>query len=267
MNQKWDNIFPLRKWLSILNIRLNKNYGQNFLLDMNITNKIVNLSQLNKEDVVLEVGGGLGTLTISLLNTTIQKMYLVEIDEKLSVVLNEIQCIDDRLQIIYQDILKTNIPQDITAVVANLPYNISVKFLLNLIKATHIKNITVLLQKEVVNRIISSHSSKDYGRISVLFQNFFICKRLYNLPPSVFLPPPKVESSLLRMERKNIHKLYLFPILEELMEVFKYRRKYMHKFIKYPYLLPYVMNKRCEDISVEDFLFFAEMIYEKNYNQ
>lgn len=266
MHQKWNKIFPLKKWFSLLNIRLNKNYGQNFLLDTNITNKIVHLAQLNKEDIVLEVGGGLGTLTMSLLDTCIKKIYLVEIDEKLSLILNEIQRIDNRLTVIYQDILKTNIPQDITTVVANLPYNISVKFLISLITATNINNITVLLQKEVVDRIVSTHSSKNYGRISILFQIFFICQRVYNLPPNVFLPPPKVDSSLLKMKRQNIDKLHLLPILEELMDVFKYRRKYAHKFIKHTYLLPYVFNKRCEDISVKDFLFFAEMIYKNKHN-
>ncbi|OED45540.1 ribosomal RNA small subunit methyltransferase A [Rickettsiales bacterium (ex Bugula neritina AB1)] len=261
MKNKWQGIFPLKKWLTNNNIHLNKKLGQNFLLDINITNKIVKFSKLSHKDIVLEIGGGVGTLTISLLTTKIEKLYLVEIDKKFSIVLDKISNIDKRLKIIYADILKTPIPEDINTIVANLPYNISVPLLVNMIDKLHIQNINVLLQKEVVDRIISVSSKKKYGKISVLFQIFFNCKCVYNLPPSVFTPSPQVTSSLLRMERKNIHYIHLLPILKELLEVFNYRRKYMYKSIKYSFLLPYVKNKRCEDITPEEFLSLAKIVY------
>jgi 16S rRNA (adenine1518-N6/adenine1519-N6)-dimethyltransferase len=264
MSNKFQILLPLQQWLKKLNIIPNKNLGQNFLFDLNITNKIVKLSTLEQNDVILEIGAGLGSLTISLLNTNIKKLYTMEKDTLFLPLLKEIQLLDNRLHIIYGDALLLPIPVDITNIVANLPYNISVIFLLKVLINPNIKNIYVVIQKEVGERFISKNNCKKYGRISIFAQIFAKVEILYHLSPKVFTPIPKVDSVLVHFCLHNTYLHYLAPTIEKILKIiFNHRRKLLTTTLGkiYPVLIEFLGQKRCENLSVEDIIHFSQLIY------
>lgn len=263
-SHKFNKLLPLKQWVEKFNLTANKSFGQNFLFDLNITDKIVKLAKLEPEDSVLEIGAGLGPLTMSILKTNIKELQVVEKDTRFKSILEEIQNLDNRLIINFNDCLTFNIPTHINKIVANLPYNISVIFLMNILyKNPHIEEITVLLQKEVAERFASGNNSKVFGTISLLSQIYFNVKILYNLPPQIFVPAPKVHSCLIKFTRKNHHLLENFPIYNNLVKVsFSERRKLLSSTLgkKYPILKSYLLNMRCENLTVDHIIHFGELL-------
>lgn len=264
LQKKFDQLLPLQQWVKIFSLNANKTLGQNFLFDLNITDKIVKLANLNEDSCVLEIGPGLCGLTISLLKTPIKKLYVIEKDQRFQQLLEKIKIIDDRLHIIFGDALQAQLPVNISDIVANLPYNISVLFIINILKnPQNIKTMTVLLQKEVAERFISSNKCKIFGKISILGQIFAEIKIVYCLPPSVFIPHPKVDSALVNFKFKNKNLLPNMDLYERILTLsFGQRRKILTSTLgkAYPYLIPYLEKKRCEDLNVEDVINFAEII-------
>jgi 16S rRNA (adenine1518-N6/adenine1519-N6)-dimethyltransferase len=264
-NNKFKEILPLNKWVEKFKLQANKSFGQNFLFNLNITDKIVELSKVKENDCILEVGPGLGPLTISLLNNTfIKKLYVIEKDLRFSPLLDSIKEIDDRININFGDALKWKIPDEVNKIIANLPYNISVIYIIEILKNyPNINEMVLLVQKEVAERFISKNNNKTYGRISILSQIFYDIKIIYNIPPSVFVPSPKVQSSLLFFKRKNHHLLSEVNKYEKIIKfAFQERRKLLKNTlgVAYPQLSPFLENKRCENLTINDIINFGKII-------
>ena len=180
-----------------------KSLGQNFLQDPNIINKIVASLNVQKSDVVVEIGPGRGALT-ELIMPLAEQLHLVEFDRDL---VRYWQAREAESLIVHgQDILQFDLMQIIQAastkikVIGNLPYNISSPVLFYLRKyAQHIDSQIVMLQKEVVERMASKPGSKQYGRLSVMLQQRYAIEYLFTVPPTAFYPPPKVESAIARL--------------------------------------------------------------------
>ena len=218
--------------------RAKKSLGQNFLIDQNIINKIVNTVNV-KDKSILEIGPGTGNLTLEILKRKPKKIILVEKDNNLVDLLKN--RFDRSVKIINEDVLKINeslLDDQILTVFGNLPYNISTeilsKWILNLSQKKIWFNCLVLMfQKEVADRIISKFNTKDYGRLSILANWRLKIKKIFDIQPSCFQPKPKIQSSVLFFEpRKNFLKFKNPKNLEKITRVFFMHRR---KMIKKPY--------------------------------
>ena len=183
-----------------------KSKGQNFLIDANIPEKIARLSQIGPEDGVLEVGPGAGALTREL-SRAAGSVAAVELDRRLLPILDEVLAEYENVQIIEGDILKLDIaklcadklPGRTLRVCANLPYNITTPALTAFIGAGVFETITVMIQREVAQRICAAPGSSEYGAFTV-FANFHAqATRLFDVPPECFMPRPKVWSSVITL--------------------------------------------------------------------
>lgn len=188
---------------------IQKKFGQNFLIDTHVLEKIINSAGMTKEDCVLEIGPGIGTMTQYLAEEA-GHVIAVEIDTKLIPILNETLADYDNVTIINQDILKVDINQ-ITQdynqgrpikVVANLPYYITTPIIMGLFEGgVPIDNITVMVQKEVADRMQVGPGSKDYGALSLAVQYYAEPYIVANVPPNCFIPRPGVGSAVIRLTR------------------------------------------------------------------
>ena len=188
-------------------IKAKKSLGQNFLIDKNILNKIVNL--INIEDkFILEVGPGTGNLTSLILDKKPKKFYVIEKDNELASNLRKI--FEDKLIVINKDVLEideTSLFNENVTVFGNLPYNISTeilsKWIINLKDKFWFDNLILMFQKEVADRIIAKFNSSKYGRLSILSNWKLNVTKICDIKPSSFLPKPKIDSSLLFFSPKN----------------------------------------------------------------
>ena len=200
------NLSATRHILKTFNLRASKKFGQNFLIDSEIVEKIVNSAEISEGEEILEIGPGIGTLTQGLLEAG-AKVTAVEIDKKLPEVLSQTLAGYENFNLIQGDILKVNVEELMPPnfkVVANLPYYITTQILLNLIeKNLPITKIVTMVQKEVAERIISSPNSKNYGALSVAVQFRADVKIAFDVKPESFLPRPEVTSSVVIFD---IHK-------------------------------------------------------------
>ena len=187
-------------------MHLKKKLGQHFLVDQNIINKLVRNISPNSKDIIVEIGPGDGAMT-KLIIPFVKKMYLIEKDIDL---INQLVFICDKYKnsnIINEDVLK----YDFSAfdspfrVIGNLPYNISTEIIFKMCKINNIVDMHFMLQKEVVDRMVSKPNSKIYGRLSVMAQAYFKIEKLFDISENVFLPKPKVKSSFIRLlPRKSV---------------------------------------------------------------
>lgn len=184
-----------------------KKYGQNFLIDSGIVEKIVRESGVTGEDFVLEIGPGIGTMT-QLLCENAREVAAVEIDSKLIPILNETLAGYDNVTVINEDILKVDINRLAAEknggrpikVVANLPYYITTPIIMGLFEShVPIDSITVMVQKEVADRMQTGPGSKDYGALSLAVQYYAKPKIVLNVPPECFMPRPNVGSAVIRL--------------------------------------------------------------------
>lgn len=184
-----------------------KKYGQNFLIDENIVAKIVREAGVSKEDFVLEIGPGIGTMT-QLLCENAKEVAAVEIDKKLIPILEETLSCYDNVTVINEDILKVDIAalaDEKNAgrpikVVANLPYYITTPIIMGLFEShVPIDSITVMVQKEVADRMQTGPGSKDYGALSLAVQYYARPETVMNVPPECFIPRPGVGSAVIRL--------------------------------------------------------------------
>jgi len=177
-----------------------KRFGQHFLADRHYIERIVAAVDPQRRDVVVEIGPGLGALTRPLLER-VERLHVVEIDRDLAARLSEAYP-PERLAVHVADALEfdfASLPEDLR-VVGNLPYNISTPLLFRLDAfAGRIRDLTFMLQKEVVDRMVAAPSTADYGRLSVMLQYRFEMARLFDVPPGAFRPPPKVDSAVVRL--------------------------------------------------------------------
>lgn len=185
-----------------------KNFGQNFLIDSNILDNIARAAAVTKEDCILEIGPGIGSLT-QVLAENAGQVVAVEIDNTLIPILKQTLADYDNVEILNQDILKTDINAIIQEknggkpikVVANLPYYITTPILMDLLeKERHVERITVMVQKEVAERMQAQPGDKEYGALSVAVQYYCNAHLDMIVPPSCFMPRPKVASAVITLE-------------------------------------------------------------------
>ncbi len=228
------------------NITAKKNFGQNFLVDQNILNKIVNANDLQAKNII-EIGPGLGSLT-GLLAERAKKLVCYEIDKDMVEVLMKRYTNNDKIEIIHQDFLKINIQDEIkkhfgnesVVLVANLPYYITTAILTKILEETKmIELIIVMVQKEVAMRLAGKPSTKDYNSLSVLMQYYTDVKMLFNVAPTCFIPAPEVESTVIEIKLKQDR----LPLINEEFflkfnrNIFIQRRKTLYNNIKSAYPL------------------------------
>ena len=186
-----------------------KKFGQNFLIDAHVLEKIMDAAEITKEDCVLEIGPGIGTMTQYLAERA-GKVLAVEIDDNLIPILQETLSMYDNVQIIHADVLKLNLDELVQKenegkpikVVANLPYYITTPIIMGLFE-NHVPlyNITVMVQKEVADRMQAGPGTKDYGALSLAVQYYAKPYIVANVPPNCFIPRPNVASAVIRLTR------------------------------------------------------------------
>lgn len=214
--------------------RFSKSLGQNFLIDQNIVDKIIEKSEIKKADNVLEIGPGIGVLTRELAENA-KKVVAVEVDETLRPILAETLENIGNAEVHYSDVLKLNLKEftkekfgdENFKVVANLPYYITTPILTFLLKSgVNITDIVVMVQSEVADRMVANLDSKDYSSISLFLKYFGDAKRLMTVPNTVFMPKPKVSSAVVRLKVENENRDIPIAELEKtLRAAFQMRRK------------------------------------------
>lgn len=186
-----------------------KRYGQNFIFDESLCDKIVKFSKIDQSSNVLEIGPGPAGLTRSILKANPESLCVIETDTRCLPLLEEIKLSYPSLRIKLGDALKVPLSEisdrslSKIDIVANLPYNIGSVLLTNwLCQIELVNSMTLMLQKEVVDRIVSSHNSKTYGRLSVFCQIFCEVEKCFDVSPKAFYPEPKIWSSIVRLVPK-----------------------------------------------------------------
>ncbi len=202
------------------NFSFQKKFGQNFLIDTHVLDKIIASAEITKDDMVLEIGPGIGTMTQYLCESA-KKVVAVEIDKSLIPILEDTLSEYDNINIINEDILKVDINKLVEEenegkpikVVANLPYYITTPIIMGLFeKNVKVESITVMVQKEVAERIKSGPGTKDYGALSLAVQYYAQPQIVANVPPNCFMPRPNVSSAVIRMK---LHKEPVVNVCDE----------------------------------------------------
>lgn len=191
------------------NFNFQKKFGQNFLIDIRVLEKIINAAKITKDDFVLEIGPGIGTMTQYLCEHA-REVAAVEIDKNLIPILKETLNIYDNAEVIHGDILKIDVERLIQEknygnpikVVANLPYYITTPIIMGLFEShVPIDSITIMVQKEVAERMQASPGTKDYGALSLAVQYYAKPKIVAHVPPNCFMPRPAVGSAVICMHK------------------------------------------------------------------
>lgn len=227
---------PLREIIARHQIGARKSFGQHFLFDLNLTRRIATAAGDLSDIHVIEVGAGPGGLTRALLESNAASVVAVERDERCARALRELaDALPGRLKVVEADALTTNLA-DLSPpprrVVANLPYNIGTRLLLNwLEQPSAFTGFTLMFQREVAQRIAAEPGSKAYGRLSVLCQWLTEVRLLFDVAPTAFVPPPAVTSSVVALEVRGVP---LAPARKEDLELitrlaFGQRRKMLRR--------------------------------------
>jgi len=239
--------------------------GQNFLIDSNISKKIVNLAEISSDEKILEIGPGRGALTEFLV--TKGDLIAIEKDKWLSVVLK--QKFKDVAEIIEGDILTWEVPS-IDVIVANLPYSISSPILFRLFDYEWNRAI-LMFQEEFANRLVAKPGSKIYGRLSVMANHFVDTKKLFKVSKTAFQPQPKIHSQVVKLVRRDPeYQLNDFNTFEKVVRsIFTHRRKKIRNCIKlsFPNLdvqkLEY-MDLRAETLTPSEIADLSNSIFSIN---
>ncbi len=210
------NIYEETKFLmKKYNIKANKSLGQNFLISSEVVESIVNASEVTKEDLVIEIGPGLGTLTSFLLEKA-GKVICIELDDKMLNILKDRFSIYDSFELIHEDVLKVDLKKLIAKekevnkeiknvkIVANLPYYITTPIIMKLLEEKlDLKSITVMIQKEVADRLIAVPGDKLTGAITYAVYYYATSNGVLDVPPDSFVPEPEVTSKVIRLDIRN----------------------------------------------------------------
>ena len=189
--------------------RFQKKFGQNFLIDTSVLERIMNAAEITKEDCILEIGPGIGTMTQYLAERA-KKVFAVEIDKNLIPILGETLAEYDNVTVINEDILKVDIERLVQEqnggkpikVVANLPYYITTPIIMGLFESkVPLHSITIMVQKEVADRMQEMPGSKEYGALSLAVQYYAKPEIVANVPPNCFMPRPTVGSAVIKLTR------------------------------------------------------------------
>ena len=205
MNLREETEFILKKY----GLRANKKLGQNFLINEEIINQIIEKADVNKNDTIIEIGPGLGSLTAKLLENA-NKVIAIELDSNMSNILKERFCLYDNFELIENDVLKVNLNEIIekyesVKVVANLPYYITTPIIMKLLEERlKLKSITVMVQKEVGERFCAVPNSKEYGAITISINYYTKPEIIIDVPKENFEPMPEVDSCLIKLDVRNV---------------------------------------------------------------
>ena len=253
-----------------MSVKAKKHLGQHFLKDESIAMKIADSLTLKNYENVLEIGPGMGVLTKYLLKKNITT-HVIEIDTE-SVEYLQAHYLNLAKRIISEDFLKIDIQKHFgtvpLAIIGNFPYNISTQIVFKTLENKHqIPEFSGMFQKEVAERIAEKAGSKKYGILSVLTQAFYDVEYLFTVPPSVFNPPPKVDSGVIRLIRKEN---YTLPVNEKMFyrvvkTAFNQRRKMLRSSLKAMNLSDSlredsIFTKRPEQLTVEEFISLTSKI-------
>lgn len=191
------------------NFNFQKKFGQNFLIDTHVLEKIIDAAQITREDCVVEIGPGIGTMTQYLVESA-GRVVAVEIDKALIPILEDTLSSYENVEVINEDILKVDLQKLVeeknggrpVKVVANLPYYITTPIVMGLFEShVPLHSITIMVQKEVADRMQAGPGSKDYGALSLAVQYYADAKVVANVPPNCFIPRPNVGSAVIRLTR------------------------------------------------------------------
>ena len=269
------------------NFAFQKRFGQNFLIDTHVLEKIIASAEITKDDFVLEIGPGIGTMT-QYLACAARKVVAVEIDKALIPILEDTLSDYDNARVINNDVLKVDIAKlaeeenggKPIKVVANLPYYITTPIIMGLFENhVPIKSITVMVQKEVADRMQVGPGTKDYGALSLAVQYYAKPYIVANVPPNCFMPRPKVGSAVIRLERyeeppvKVKDEKLMFRIIRA---SFNQRRKTLANGLKNSAELDYTKEEieaaiealgrgasiRGEALTLEEFAKLADFLYD-----
>jgi len=194
--------------LNRLNLKPKKHLGQNFLIDKNISRKIITTSEITSKDIILEIGPGLGALTESIVKK-VKKIYAIEIDPKLSKYLSEKFSVYNNIEIINDDILKINLPKH-DKIISNIPYTITGPILEKAFFKQNPPSGILTIEKSIGKRIFLSENYKEFSRISVSLNAFMKPIIKYNIPRNSFYPVPKIDLLLIKIiPNENLHPVLL----------------------------------------------------------
>ena len=253
-----------------------KRFGQNFLIDTTIIHRIVDSIQPQVDDIMIEIGPGLGAITKPLLSR-LNQLNVIELDRDIIPKLVKSCIFSDATNkqklIVYEtDVLKFDFAKFHSKlqankklrIVGNLPYNISTPVLFHLLQYRHvIKDMHFMLQKEVVDRIVAVPGNKNYGRLSVMIQTYYNAQALFEVPPYAFEPAPKVNSTILRLEPTTQYDKHVsnFTEFEKLVrQAFSQRRKTLKNTLKNTCSVEQIQQaglvstQRAEELTVTDFV-------------
>ena len=263
------------------NFKFSKSLGQNFLIDDSVLNDIVNGADVNGEDFIIEIGPGVGTLTAQLLNKA-KKVTSIELDNDLIPILQQELGDHPNFSLIHKDALKVDFNEVIgdeksVKLVANLPYYVTTPIIVNLLKNKYnFKSLTIMIQKEVAERMDAEPNCKEYGSLSLLVQYYCDTKIIRKVAPSSFMPRPKVESIVIRLDRLEEPRVKVKDenlMFEIIRNSFNMRRKTLWKGVKNMGVDKEDLMKafeeagvdpkrRGETLSLEEFARLSDCIYE-----
>lgn len=263
------------------NFKFSKSLGQNFLIDDSVLNDIVSGAEVDENDLVIEIGPGVGSLTAQLLKKA-KKVVAVELDNDLIPILEAELGQYENFSLIHKDALKVDFNEVIgdeksVKLVANLPYYVTTPIIVNLLKKNYnFKSLTIMIQKEVAERINAEPNCKEYGSISLLVQYYCDTKIVRKVSPACFIPRPKVDSIVIRLDRlpeKRVKVQDEDLMFEIIRHSFNMRRKTLWNATKFLGMKKEVLEKayeeagidpkrRGETLSLEEFAALSDKIIE-----
>ena len=276
--------------LNTYKIQANKSLGQNFLVDDNVIESIIESSEIEKEDLIIEIGPGLGVLTDRLLKKS-DNVVVIELDKRMIAILKNRFCLNKNLEIINDDVLKVDLEELIknkkqqkqinkVKIVANLPYYISTPIIMKLLEnQLEINEIIVMVQKEVAERLSAKTGEREAGAITYAVEYYAQAKKIIDVPKESFIPSPKVESQVIKLEVRKNPKIkvedekLLFDIIQK---SFMQRRKTLSNALinsrilenkeeveEMFKILGIESNIRGEKLTLEEFGKIANYVYKK----
>ena len=259
------------------NFKFKKKYGQNFLKDNHIINKIIEKSNVDKETLVIEIGPGSGALT-KIMSPLAKNIISFEIDESLKETLyNNLNGLDN-IDVIFKDFLQIDIKEEISKyeykklyVVANLPYYITTPIINKIINSKiEVDKMVIMVQKEVGDRFCAKPNCREYGSITVYLNYYFNIRKIIDVPRNCFVPVPNVDSVVIEMTKKektyNVNEEVLFKLIKD---SFRFKRKNLNNNLKnyYPGNIKEIFEelnislaKRAEELSLDDYINIAKRL-------
>jgi 16S rRNA (adenine1518-N6/adenine1519-N6)-dimethyltransferase len=263
------------------NFKFSKSLGQNFLVDDSVLNDIVSGADVNSEDFIIEIGPGVGTLTAQLLMKA-KKVTSIELDNDLIPILEQELGENENFNLIHKDALKVDFNEVIgdeksVKLVANLPYYVTTPIIVKLLKdGYNFKSLTIMIQKEVAERINAEPNCKEYGALSVLVQYYCKTKIVRRVSPTCFIPRPKVESIVIRLDRLDEPRVkaknpdFMFELVRagfnmrrktlwNAAKTLKVNNEKLEEAFKKSGIDP---KRRAETLTLEEFAMLSDCIYD-----